>query len=117
MKICSSRFDAYVAVYSDDGSDDGAGGRTNTRTLKTNLYVMIDESNAAENLDRDSLETQRRVVFYTQYRTDLNTKDRISLDSRNYNITSITRVDANGKAKYRGKFLRIDTDQAEWFGV
>ena len=117
MKICSSRFDAYAEVYSDDGSDDGAGGLTNTRTVKTTINVMVDESNAAENLDRDGLETQRRVVFYTHYRTDLNTKDRISLDSQNYNITSITRVDANGKAKYRGKYLRIDTDQAQWFGV
>jgi head-tail adaptor len=117
MKICSSSFDAYCEVFDRVKADDGAGGFTVAWTSKAFLYALVVQSNASENLDRDSLETQRRVSFYTQYRTDLNVKDRIALDSINHNIVSLTRVDDRGQASYRGKFLRIDTDSSEWFGV
>jgi SPP1 family predicted phage head-tail adaptor len=117
MKICSSQFDAYCEVFERVEADDGAGGQTITWTSRGNMYVLVTESNAAENLDRDGLETQRRVVLYTQYRTDIQTKDRITLDSKNYNITSITRVNDKARSEYRGKFLRIDTDVSDWFGI
>ncbi|PJB53631.1 MAG: hypothetical protein CO099_06275 [Bdellovibrio sp. CG_4_9_14_3_um_filter_39_7] len=117
MKICSSHFDAYCEVFSRNAISDGAGGQAGPWASKVFLWVAVDQANANESLNEGGLKTVRRVSFYCNYRTDLLTTDRISLDSVNHNITSITRVDANGKSAYRGKFLRIDTDSSEWFGV
>ena len=117
MKICTSKFDAYCEVFSRDAADDGAGGQTITWTSKAFLYVMVVQSTASENLNEDALKTQRRVSFYTNYRTDLVESDRITLDSINHNVTSLTRVDDKGQPAYRGKFIKIDTDSSEWFGV
>lgn len=117
MNICSSKFDAYAEVFERVEVDDGAGGQTINWTSRGNIYVMVAQANASEALDRDGLETQRRVSFYCQYRTDLSVKDRITLDGTNHNVSSITRVDEKGRPEYRGKFLRIDTDSSTWYSV
>lgn len=117
MKLCSSSFDAFCTVYQDTAVSDGAGGLTNAWAQKATLYVHVTQSLASENLDQDGLKTQRRVTFFTHYRSDLNAKDRITLDGVNHNIESITRVNDKGASDYRGKFIRIDTDSSDWFGV
>lgn len=117
MKICRSKFDAWVSVYQFSYVSDGAGGRTRTDTLRDNIKVLIDERIASDPLDRDAKETQRRVAFYTSYRSDIVVSDRIQLDGINHKIVSLTRVGEDGKSAYRGKYLRIDTDSSTWYGL
>ena len=117
MKLCRSQFDAYCEVKSRSSADDGGGGQVITWVSKAFIYAYIDESNANEVLDRDGLETQRRVTVYCNYRSDLVVTDRIELDGRTLNITSITRVGPDGRSNYRGQFLRIDNETSEWFSV
>lgn len=117
MKLCRSQFDAYAQIYTRSSANDGAGGQTVTWVLLGNVYSYIDERNASEVLDRDGLETQRRITIYSNYRDDISVNDRFELDSRALNITSVTRVGPDGKSSYRGQFLRIDTDTSGWYSV
>lgn len=117
MKLCRSHFDAYCELFGRSEADDGGGGQVVTWVSKGNLYAYIDERNANEILDRDALETTRRITVYTNYRTDILNTDRLELDSRALNVTSVTRVGPDGKSSYRGQYLRIDTDTSGWFSV
>ena len=117
MSLCRSRFDALVTVHSRNLANDGAGGQVKTWPQKATIWCSIDEGTASENLDRDSLETQRGTVFFTSYRTDLAVSDRLSLDGNNFNVTSLKRVDKNRRPSYRGEFIRIDTDSSVWFST
>ena len=117
MSLCRSQFDAYVEFFERTLAPDGAGGQRKTWTSKGFLYCQIKEAPANENLDRDALETQRGVSFFTNYRTDVTVKDRLSLDGNNFNVVSVTRVGKDEKANYRGEFIRIDTDESVWFST
>jgi SPP1 family predicted phage head-tail adaptor len=117
MKVCRSHFDAYCELFSKSSVDDGAGGQTVSYVSKGNIYVLIDERDANEVLDREGLETQRRVVIFTNYRPDILVTDRLELDSRALNITSVTRVGPDGRSNYRGQYLKINTDTSEWYSV
>jgi head-tail adaptor len=117
LSLCRSQFDAYVQVFARNFSDDGAGGQTLAWTSRGYIYALIQESPARENLDREGLETQRGVAFITNYRDDIVATDRLSLDGSNFNVTSVTRVDKDGKASYRGEFLKILTDNSVWYSV
>jgi len=117
LSLCRSRFDALVTVHSRSLADDGAGGQVKTWPQKATIWCMIDEGTAGENLDRDGLETQRGTVFFTTYRTDLDVKDRLSLDGNDFNVTSLKRVDKKRRPSYRGEFIRIDTDSSVWFST
>ena len=117
MSLCRSQFDAYAEVFERTIADDGAGGQTITWTSRGNIYALILESPANETLDKDGLKTQRGVEFVTSYRDDIRVTDRIQLDSNQFNITSLTRVDKKNKPFYRGEFLRISTDSSVWYSV
>lgn len=117
MKLCSSQFDAYVEVFSKNSAANPSGGQTVTWATRGNVYAFIDERVASENLDRDGLETQRKIIFFMNYRTDIIETDRIEVDSRACNITSTLRVGKDGRSNYRGQFLRVDSDTSGWFSV
>ena len=117
MKVCPSKFTAYAQVFSRDESDDTYGGQTVTWSSRAYIWCMVSQSNANEALDQDGLRTQRRVSFFTIYRTDILVTDRIELDSLAHNVTSLTRVDQFGKPDYIGKFLKIDTDSSTFYSV
>jgi SPP1 family predicted phage head-tail adaptor len=108
-----------VEVFSRNVTDDGAGGQTSAGkwTSIGNIYALIIEAPANENLDRDALETQRGVSFITNYRTDIVAKSRLELDGNTFNVVSVMRVDKDNKASYRGEYLRIGTDTSVWYSV
>lgn len=117
MKICSSKFNARCTIRKKTSADDGAGGQTITYSDRGKMFAMVDERIASEPLDRERLETQRRVAFFTAYRSDIVVTDRIVLDTIVHNVTSLTRVGQDGRPAYRGKFLRIDTDSSDWYSA
>lgn len=117
MSLCRSQFDAYAEVFERVEADDGAGGQTITWTTRGNIYALILEAPSNESLDKDGLKTQRGVDFITNYRSDIAAKDRIQLDSNQFNVVSVMRVDKKNKPSYRGEFLRISTDTSVWYSV
>lgn len=117
MSLCRSQFDAYVEVFARNFTDDGANGQLQGWTSRGFIYALIQESPANESLDREGLETQRGVAFITDYRSDIIAKDRLNLDSQSFNVVSVTRVGKDGKASYRGEFLKILTDESVWYSV
>ena len=116
-KICRSEFDARAEVFERISTDDGGGGFVVTWSSRGSIFCKVVQANASEGLDKDGLATQRRVSFFTSYRSDIVETDRITLDGLNHNIVSVTRVDESGGPSYRGQFLKVDTDSAKWFGV
>ena len=106
-----------MEVFSKGSVDNGSGGQTITWNSRDNIYALIDERVSNENLDRDGLETQTKIIFYTNYRSDIVATDRVQIDGRACNITSVTRVGKDGRSAYRGEFLRIDSDTSGWFNV
>lgn len=111
MKVCASRFTAYCLVQEKSESSSPTGGFTNTWTDRCNIYAQVVQRDADERFDHEAIETQRAVNFYAKYRSDIVNTDRIVLDGLNHNIRSITRVDKEGKSKYRGIYMKIEADE------
>ena len=93
MKICAKDFTEQVAIEALTLASDGAGGKTQTWTLRGNVWAIIEQKSGGDPEFAGRIATREGYQITIRYRTDVETKDRVTVDGKYFRVVRIDDIE------------------------
>lgn len=91
--ICASKMRTVAEVKTITRTDDGYGGFDTTVATSFKIFCAIKDTSGTETQNSDRVQTEDRITIYTRYRSDITTKNYLTIEGRDYNIRRVVDVD------------------------
>lgn len=90
---CARDLEDYAEIQRLTETADGFGGYTKAWAHLAYIWCQVTDTSGGESYDAGRLQTDTSATFLTHYRSDVTVKDKIILDSIEYNIRRVDNVD------------------------